>query len=848
MRRHEMNRRIIAISFSIAIALLMSGCSTGGPSPSAPPTVADLTTQTSPVTGNNTHLWGYWVVSVDVENMTVEAIPDRHGTFTANVVNFLNDNPLNLSFAVNQIVPGPGYLDVDIDVTIRHPFPGMPQFNGYDVRGVFMGDGSAALETNADLIYPVEGTDQFMLPNPVSGDGGPDGYTRWFNASEFEDFTLPLVSYTPGTYATPGYEGSATLCPYKYYANDLGSKDDLWTFLNDNPGGNGLFESGAIDTRNFYLRFPDTAGVTFGYAVLANWSAPDIHPSNAPETIGCDVLYTGDVYWVDDSINGGNIILDISLWDWGVVSAGVGDYTILLESTTLASPYEYTPAEMIPVGGTDHYSTYHAEIPVDYVTSPDDQEYWVIVRYDNYDYTNEFGVMNTAWEEPMNAYFRYDLPVSYEIGNQDPVCDLEVVTSMPQQNWGVVQVEFDATGSYEPDGDPLTFEWDFDNDGDFGDSYDSGTDDNPVKNFTFTNTDQVCLKLTDGLDGEMICCVDVDITVASTKNIPLRTDEVAKDLALTPEGDLLILYDDGEVWKYYLSSQYQQADADFMFTAQVVPWVSQGQLCNQWIDVDPNGDMIVSAATGTGFGSDSWPAQNYDANGNQLGSAPAPGTGGPITDVVACKSGGSWPYSHFILAPYNSATNYQNNMYRKYPNFTGNSWTQNYGPGPFSSPQIGHDGIWLGYVKGTEAIDGQRFWILKDPEDGAIQDYYAVKCNQSSYFYYYWDNEWFGTGDQTDDDDGWYEACDLSMDSEGRFYVLDRLSTGQGRIKLFEAGAPGEALTDHAAGDPDSIGEDPLRIEGSDYVDSTYGNMMFVLHGDDVPCKLSVFFMSEFGF
>ena len=237
-----------------------------------------------------TNLWGYYDVYIDIASQTVEAVEDRQAMFTANVVNFINSNPAGLGFHINSTPVGSGYVDVDIDVSIHHPFPGMPQYNGYDVRGVFMGDGSASLKYNPNLHYPVLGTDQFMLADPVDGFGGPDGYTRWFNKQEFSTGGMPLLQYTQGKLATSGFNGTATLNAYKYFADGLGANQDLWTWLNANSGQHGVFSSGTTNTRNYYLRFPTAKGVKFGYAILANWEAPNVHPSNAPEAVGCSVV------------------------------------------------------------------------------------------------------------------------------------------------------------------------------------------------------------------------------------------------------------------------------------------------------------------------------------------------------------------------------------------------------------------------------------------------------------------------------------------------------------------------------------------------------------------------------
>ena len=151
-------------------------------------------------------------------------------------------------------------------------------------------------------------------------------------------------------------------------------------------------------------------------------------------------------------------------------------------------------------------------------------------------------------------------------------------------------------------------------------------------------------------------------------------------------------------------------------------------------------------------------------------------------------------------------------------------------------------------VVAAEGSSGNQFWTLED-----APDYYASRWMHTgaTWGYFNFDGAWFGTGAiAVDDNDNtsWNNAKDLAMDSEGRFYVLDELTTGQGRIKLFESGSPGDPLPLNAAGDSDTISGIPLRIEGGKYVSPDYGNMVFVLHGDAAPCMLSVFFPEDFGF
>ncbi|MCX6644944.1 MAG: PQQ-binding-like beta-propeller repeat protein [bacterium] len=408
----------VVLPLALACAIFVVGCSGSGAS-SNPVTLdsnTGITGSSENVSHSATYLWGYYDVYIDIPTQTATAVPNRLVMFTANIVKILNGKEGALGCKINAIVTGSDYVDVDVDLSLTHPFPGLPQYTGYDLRGVFMGDGSASFIYNSDLIYPVLGTDQFMLADPVDGYGGPDGYTRWFNKPEFSTGGMLLFQYTPGKLTTTDFNGNATLNPYKYFADNLGVNDDLWGYLKDHADQHGQFGSGATNTRNYYLRFPNDKGFVFSTAFLANWKGtePQYHPSNAPEAVACKVVDTSDVWYGNPTLKGGAIKLDISLWDWdSIVSGGVmEDYKISIESSVLSSVHEFTTSEMTPIGGDGQFSTYHVEIPADSTPGLEGNEYWVIVEQAGYDYNNDFGVTNLAGADPLSALFRYDLSVS----------------------------------------------------------------------------------------------------------------------------------------------------------------------------------------------------------------------------------------------------------------------------------------------------------------------------------------------------------------------------------------------------------------------------------------------------
>ncbi len=507
-----------AVLFLVALAAF--GCTGSGNSPLTPDNPDGVTTPipSRENSSSGTHLWGIFECRLDIEQQTIDAVPSRGVMFTANVVHFLNSNPSGLTFQIIGTPMTSEYVDVDLNVGITHPFPGLPQYHGYDVRGVFMGDGSDWFKSNSSLIYPVQGTDQIMMANPDTGDGGPDGYTRWFNQSEFPAWDgMPLFSYTPGAYASPGFEGSATICPYRYFADALDQTDNLWDYLMANPDQNGRFSSGATNRRNYYIRFPNTKGVTFGYAILANWlgEEPEYHPSNAPEAVACRVEDNSEVYYLGNGETHGSIELEISLFGWEFQPD-----KIIIESTVLTSGHEFD-APTITTGGDEHVSTYHVEIDAEDASGTDGHEYWAIAEYTDFGYANDFGTTNLCGNDPLSAFFRYDLDVQQGFSNEDPICDLLVVTEMPASGWNEVPVEFDASGSYDPDGDEIEFEWDFNGNGIYSedpeDSIDEGDSINPVHYYTENFYGIVSVLVTDTTFGEAVCQTDpLDITVLTS--------------------------------------------------------------------------------------------------------------------------------------------------------------------------------------------------------------------------------------------------------------------------------------------------------------------------------------------
>jgi len=448
-----MHRISVAIA-TILFLLVLVSCSGSSISPAAP----DLTDSTNDNViprnsqGSDSFLWGIWDIHIDTTEESAEIIPLRGPAFTANVTRFVDGPPPNLLLDIGTIDMQPDYMDIPVDVGLQHPFPGLDVYTGFDVIGVFMSDGSAAY-LGPDG-FPVAGPEDQQLLNP-------DGYTRWFNQFEFKQAggQMPLLGYVPGKLGTPGYEPSALLNPYKYFADGLDKDTDAFDYLSANPDNRAVFYPGTVNHRQYDLRFPNVTGVTFQYAVVAHWepNANDPEPpgslddfpisANADEALAIKVEDTSTTYFAGPGSFGGNVILDISVLDWSAVASDVMDeYAVTCWSPAWSAG---TPVDMTPTASGDNYYTYHADIPVETVTSADDLKIWIEVTYPGLTYENPFGVENDA-DGDLASYFIHHSPV----GNEIPAW-IEVIspnggeTLIPGSCWDITWTSEDVTGTVE---------------------------------------------------------------------------------------------------------------------------------------------------------------------------------------------------------------------------------------------------------------------------------------------------------------------------------------------------------------------------------------------------------------
>jgi hypothetical protein len=209
------------------------------------------------------------------------------------------------------------------------------------------------------------------------------------------------------------------LNPYKYFCDGLGAEDDAYDYLTGNPPDRGIFTAGSTNTRRYSLRFPDSAGIRFQYAVLARWAdsvnAPDppvnipgdFPPeANAREAVICKVTNdTSDMFW-NGASGGGSFKADISLVNWTAQPGGdlvMDDYSIHLYSNAWSG--DATPDMTTSTHG-DNYATFAVNVPAN-PTASGPVDVWITVSHPGLTYANPFGVPTGADSAALAAHFRY---------------------------------------------------------------------------------------------------------------------------------------------------------------------------------------------------------------------------------------------------------------------------------------------------------------------------------------------------------------------------------------------------------------------------------------------------------
>ncbi len=277
------------LSISLFLLLLVSCSST-----STNVTVGDLPVRES-ASGNTSHrLMGMWQFMWDPETQDLEYCQLRVSDMHLNVLGWLEPAPLLFLTLESDIEYDHINNLITVDIGLSHPFAGLNEFAGFDVKGIVI--------SRADLIDATPSRD-LKMPGPNTLHlVNADGYSRMWNPDEFPyDPENDIFTYRDGMLGAPddwaNYD--AQLNGYKYFCDGLGPGDPVSNMPFTNRG---LFVPGTKNIRTYQLAMPQ--GLIFNYAVDASWEFPS---GGAPWAIPDDYPISAnspEAYHIDYSLEG----------------------------------------------------------------------------------------------------------------------------------------------------------------------------------------------------------------------------------------------------------------------------------------------------------------------------------------------------------------------------------------------------------------------------------------------------------------------------------------------------------------------------------------------------------------
>jgi len=386
-----MNKALIAGLFITILVPLINGCSENHaivfPEPG---------TVLESIAADTSHqLWGLWQFTANPAEDTLDVIPLRATDFHLNVLPFL-EPPALKNLTLESLEFNGDIVEVTIGLT--HPFIGLKQFSGFDVCGILITKGTFTGFNDPLIMMAGEGDTRLL---------NPDGWTRWWNASEFPVNDGTIFCYKDGLLGTPDMKANynCTLNAYKYFCDDL--KDPNDTLDKINASGRGVFTAGVKNKRHYTIELGD--GLIFNYAVDACWQFPvGIPPYEVPDDFGPDAnrteAYRASVHevkntlWNDGSGSGGDLILEMDVYDW---------FEADLNTVQVESPGNFDAAvSSSPIGGGTGYATYQINIENAHPTESGTIGLFITVQ------SNVAGYGGFLPGKPVCAYFSSSVNVS----------------------------------------------------------------------------------------------------------------------------------------------------------------------------------------------------------------------------------------------------------------------------------------------------------------------------------------------------------------------------------------------------------------------------------------------------
>jgi len=234
------------------LLVIATGC-TSGPGLDNPvtPTVQG---SISSDTGAGHYLMGYGEGYITEGHDSLELVPARGSSIHLNARRFLEYSPCNDCLSLTGILVDAVEETIEAEIQLRHPFPGLTKFTGFNTRAVVITDGSRIFP-ELDAVVPDYTLGDFTLMNP-------SGYTKLWNTVDYPEGSgaFPILEYSRGNLASAG-EFSGTVNPYILFSDGVRES----------------FTPGGVSVQNFIFKLAPGA-MRFGYAIDVSWEAPLYDP------------------------------------------------------------------------------------------------------------------------------------------------------------------------------------------------------------------------------------------------------------------------------------------------------------------------------------------------------------------------------------------------------------------------------------------------------------------------------------------------------------------------------------------------------------------------------------------
>ncbi len=366
--------------------------------------------------------------------------------------------------------------------------------------------------------------------------------------------------------------------------------------------------------------------------------------------------------------------------------------------------------------------------------------------------------------------------------NSPPVASLQIVSpAMPCEGWDSgTRVEFDASGSYDPDRpdngvEGLTLIWDFDGDRNFDepeDRIDDGSAIRPVKYFTAAPAnDRVAVLVTDDSGLNSIIDIEVGFVFRQSKNINITIgNRNAIDICLDHKnGDALVLYTGGLVRRYTASSFFQSYTDIYVGET---PWP-------EFIDSAINGNWT------TVFLLPNNRARQHHFNLNDVEvyqniSIILPVTGLDVFEAICFYNIGNHDNNNVMLFGTTAISGIDTIYRTRYFSFMDEAIYSKGTAGYFNSdpaPYTGENQLCWSFVTGAEACPGGDYiWFLEKDDHRAHRMAVGSPMTFSATF---------GTGSPGTDPYSINDGLDITCGKVNHMYILDRHSSSEYAIKAF---------------------------------------------------------------